>query len=63
MIPPHLPGNRNPPQIDRQGLGKRTSHSVLFPLHPLKKKVKHWLCSPNPHPTHSSVCGTPLCKG
>lgn len=37
-------------RTDKSWGGEPTSLSVLSPLHPLKKKVKHWLCS---------VCGTP----
>lgn len=50
MIPPCLPGNRNPPHIDRtdrQEQGREPiSPLVLSPLHP--QKVKHWLCSSQP---------------
>lgn len=33
-------------RTDKSWGGEPTSLSVLSPLHPLKKKVKHWLCRP-----------------
>lgn len=63
IIPPHLTGNKNPPQIRQmdKGWGREpTSHLVLFPLHPLKKKSQTLaMQTPAPHPTHSSVCRIP----
>ena len=63
MIPPHLPGNRNPPQTDRQtgpGGGETLPPSRFSPLCPhLKRKSNTDYAAPQP-PTHpSSVCGTP----
>lgn len=44
-------------RTDKSWGGEPTSLSVLSPLHPLKKKVKHWLCRPQP-PAHSLASST-----
>lgn len=54
-------------QTDRRtdkSWGEPTSLSVLSPLHPLKKKVKHWLCRPQPtHPPIAAFVGLPSATG
>lgn len=45
-------------RTDKSRGGEPTSFLVLSPLHPLKKKVKHWLCRPQPtHPPIAACVG------
>lgn len=45
-------------RTDKSRGGEPTSLLVLSPLHPLKKKVKHWLCRPQPtHPPIAAFVG------
>lgn len=46
-------------RTDKSRGGEPTTLSVLSPLHPLRKKVKHWLCRPQPtHPPIAAFVGT-----
>lgn len=61
------PWKQKPPQtrqIKTRAREENLSHSRFSPLCPyLKKKSNTGYTAPQPHPTHSSVYGTPLCKG
>lgn len=51
-------------RTDKSWGGEPTSLSVLSPLHPLKKKVKHWLCRPQTtHPPIAAFVGLPPATG
>lgn len=46
-------------RTDKSRGGEPTTLLVLSPLHPLRKKVKHWLCRPQPtHPPIAAFVGT-----